>query len=105
MTDWQLERLAGEAMGMTLDGVEGRDAFLWESESGEPWCPMSSPDQAMHLVMTFGLCIEHVPERRRGKRKAWIAQDNAYSVLVEDDELGRAIVRCVATLEQARAKR
>lgn len=61
MTDWQMEKLAGEAMGLKLDGVEGRDAFLWDADTCDMWLPISSDAQAMALVKRFHLHIDQRP--------------------------------------------
>ena len=51
MTDMQMERLAGEAIGLVPQGIDGRDAFLWlDDPPGTIWVPMSDWHQAMRLV-------------------------------------------------------
>ena len=100
MTDWQLERAAGEAMGLKLEGEEGRDAFLWTNdEHGTIWVPLSSDDQAMKLAKRFHLHIDQRP----GQQISVQSPDFAHMVCYEAKkgqalDLNRAIVECAARM-------
>ena len=93
MTDWQLERAAGEAMGLKLEGVEGLDAFLWTNDE------LSSDDQAMKLAKRFHLHIDQRP----GHQISVQSPDFSHMVCYEAKkghalDLNRAIVECVARM-------
>jgi hypothetical protein len=103
MTDWQLERAAGEAIGLKLAGVESRDAFLWLDDlTCEPWVPLGNDCQAMQLVRKLHLHIDQRP----GKQIT--VQDPEFKFLIEGDialgagALNRAIVKCAAVIGRAR---
>lgn len=105
MTDWQLERAAGEAIGLKLTGVEGRDAFSWvDDESGEPWVPLCSDDQAMRIVRKLHLHIDQRP----GKQISVQDPDFEHMVLGDlgrgDGALNHAIVKCAVVIARSRSK-
>lgn len=100
MTDMQAERLAGEAIGMTPKGIDGRDAFLW-LDDGTIWIPIGDGDQAMRLVRELHLHIDQRP----GKQIS--VQDPTFEILVYGDPqdpnaLQKAIVQCAAKIRLAR---
>lgn len=102
LTDWPLERAAGEAIGLELDGEEGRDAFLWNRKTGDPWMPLWSATQAYQLLRELHLHIDQRP----GKQIS--AQDPAFEILVYGDlakgdhALNHAIVACAAQINGRR---
>jgi len=104
LTDWQLEQLAGEAIGLKLSGAENRDAFLWiEAEACEPWTPLVSDEQAMRLVKQLRLHIDQRPNQIS-------VQDPDFEVLVYADfdrgdlALNHAIVKCAAIMARRKAQ-
>lgn len=102
MTDMQAERLAGEAIGLVPQGIDGRDAFLWLNDlQGTIWTPMSNGAQALRLVQELHLHIDQRP----GKQIS--VQDSSFAMLVYGDPkdpngLQRAIVECAAKIRLAR---
>lgn len=97
LTDKDLERAAGEAIGLELEG--GEEAwFLWERKTAEPWCPLVSDQHAMRLVRHLHLHIDQRP----GKQIS--VQDPHFALLVYGDlklgeaALNRAIVECAAQI-------
>jgi hypothetical protein len=103
VTDWAAEWLAGEAIGLKLTGIEGRDAFMWlDDDTCEPWMPLGSDEQAMRLVRRLHLHIDQRP----GKQLS--VQDPHFVHLVYGDlslgaaAINRAIVECAAKIQAAK---
>lgn len=102
--DMEIERAAGEAIGLSLEGVAGRDAFLWTSDTADIWVPLQNDSEAMALVKHLNLHIDQRP----GKQIS--VQSPDFSEMVCQDankghvlDLNRAIVECAAKMKGKRA--
>ena len=101
MTEWEMEKLAGEAIGLDLDGVEGRDAFLWVRGTGEIWIPLGDGDQAMRLVSGLNLHIDQRPGKQISVQPPCLSEMVVYEVRKgEALDLNRAIVACAALMRR-----
>lgn len=100
MTDrHQLERLAGEAIGLDLEGGE-RDLFLWVRSTCEIWIPLSNDDQAMLLVKKLHLHIDQRPGKQISVQGPHFAELVYGDLSLGDLALNRAIVECAAKLRR-----
>lgn len=99
MTDLEIMKLCAEAMRFTAEVGAGR---VWIRTSGDlpptMYAPLHDDAQAMALVKRFGLTII----RNEEGAEAWSVGAMGLDVSphdVDDDDLNRAIVECVAKMQ------
>lgn len=99
MSDLELTKLCGQAMGYTLVGTN--NLYIYSQVWGDKYDPLNDDAQAMALVKTFQLLIELDPNeqgfrvRKPATESAFRLQGNFHGAL------NRAIVECVAAMASA----
>lgn len=98
MTDLEMTKLCAEAIGMDWDAYQKRMAAIdgkWLHGYETPrYDPLVRDEQAMALVKRFNLDI--------GKRAlSWFCTPVGITKMVWNENLNRAIVECVATMQKA----
>lgn len=95
MTDLKMTKLCAEAMGFQ---VIGGDFHCWYDDKNEQhlgaYEPLHDDAQAMALVKKLHISIGHLQSKR------WIAHKDGIEVW--NESLNRAIVECVAKIQEAR---
>jgi hypothetical protein len=101
MTDWQLEKLAGEAIGMDLAGVEGKADFLWDRSTCEIWVPLQIGEQALQLVEKLHLHVDQRPGLQISVQPPDFSEMVCYEARKGHRlDLRRAIVECAAIIRR-----
>lgn len=98
MNDLTATRLCAEAMG-----INPLDMPICQQceEYGTEWEPLENDAQAMALVKRFNVhCIRH---SNRGNETWWAnTTGGLFKQGVNEDDLNRAIVYCVAAMQEAK---
>ena len=90
MTNLEMTKLCAKAMGFAVDGSAGI-LLPWRA-----FDPLHDDAQSMALVKKFRLCVDGAD-----KSGEWSAREWASGTFALDADLNRAIVECVAKMQQA----